>query len=99
MSIIERLEPGFYAKSREGEFYKVDLPVKMKPVVYYNLQTGKKHYPTNGDMIRHMTDEELSVWLAGRTDCAGCPYCGDDCEAWTCDEAWLKWLQQEAPDG
>ena len=55
---------------------------------------------TNGDRLREMTDEELATWLNcmqsnayhggeyGRTN---------DAYPWN-NEAWLKWLEQEADD-
>ena len=64
------------------------------PVTKTEVVNVKKP-PTNADRIRAMSDEELSIWLAGKTDCAGCPKCGEECDAWTCDEAWLNWLKEE----
>lgn len=50
---------------------------------------------TNADRIRSMTDEELAIWIAGISECPACPKGGKDCDAWTCDDAWLDWLKQE----
>lgn len=53
---------------------------------------------TNAEHIRAMTDEELSIWLASIADCVTCPANlgdGDECAAFTCDDAWLKWLREE----
>ena len=61
--------------------------------------TSKPKKLTNADRIRAMSDEELSVWIAGISECPACPKGGTECDAWTCDGAWLEWLKQEATDG
>lgn len=53
---------------------------------------------TNADRIRAMTDEELAhafaYQCAGRV-CRGIPFDGPN----ECENCWLDWLKQEAPDG
>ena len=54
---------------------------------------------TNADRIREMTDEDLAEWfteLIQDCDCNTFPckvYCKTEPG---CDNAWLKWLKQEA---
>ncbi len=50
---------------------------------------------TNGDKIRHMSDEELADFIEKnnwRND--SCKNCADTDT--TCTDCWLKWLKSEA---
>lgn len=67
----------------------------MSEIVQKYLET------TNGDHIRSMPDKELSILLASIADCVACPANpgdGDECAAFTCDDAWLDWLKQECKE-
>lgn len=69
-----------------------------------NLDFRSDHYitnwgdecPTNGDMIRRMSDRELADKL-GATAGFACEYCESTCDVTTgCPAAFLSWLQDEA---
>lgn len=95
MSIIERLEPGFYAKGQDGGFYKVELPIRMRPSKTINLKTGEVKYATNADRIRSMTNEELAEVFSELVDCACCPCNCSDGTCGNCERQWILWLKQE----
>lgn len=52
---------------------------------------------TNGDRIRKMDDEELSMFLGLNSECATCP-AHKACHHDSCREAFLEWLCEEAKD-
>ena len=54
------------------------------------LAAGRSDEMTNADMIRHMTDEQLAVWLCMIT----APRC--DGKKKTRLIKWYEWLKQEA---
>ena len=59
---------------------------------------------TNGERIRHMTDEELAEWLAPRMLCRDCPlYANPEnlraCWLLNCKNAALVYLQQDENEG
>ena len=47
---------------------------------------------TNGDLIRRMTDEELSKILGDKNTCPD----DGECTHKDCDVCWLEWLQRPA---
>lgn len=51
---------------------------------------------TNGDSIRHMTDEELANFMYEKTIVNTCPdvQCEDD----GCKGCWQRWIRQEVKD-
>lgn len=49
---------------------------------------------TNGDKIRHMTDEEIAEWLDLHGVCKQCAYNPALCKT-ECKEGYRKWLKQE----
>ena len=70
--------------------------------IMVNLQTEKPM--TNADLIRAMSDEELSEFLIQDGDCPpermypdGCPNC-DRVTPKVCCDCWLDWLRQEAKE-
>ena len=60
---------------------------------------NKDELKTNADRVRTMTDEELAEAFAMISDCmsCNCRNAEDDCSIvdGTCQQQWLKWLQQE----
>jgi hypothetical protein len=86
-----KVDDGFYLV-KNGITYKVDLPMnKMRFTKSVNILTGEVYYPSNGDRIRSMSDEELADELF---DLFAAFY---DVE-WS-KEVLLDWLKQEAQDG
>lgn len=71
-----------------------------------NLDFRSDHYitnwgdecPTNGDMIRRMSDRELADMFGAKAllACERCGKNGDICNVTTCEAAVLNWLQDEA---
>lgn len=57
---------------------------------------------TNADKIREMTDEELSHFM--QNDCAKAKFYAckkfriNGCDDRVCEQCWLDWLKQEAPN-
>ena len=65
-----------------------------------NCNGGSEFKPkTNADRVRTMTDQELAEAFAMISDCmsCNCRNAEDDCSIvdGTCQQQWLKWLQQE----
>jgi hypothetical protein len=92
-----KVDDGFYLV-KNGITYKVDLPMnKMRFTKSINILTGEVHYPSNGDRLRSMNDEELADFITD--DMCGL-ICGDPlaCEG-QCKQKMLDWLKQEAKDG
>lgn len=88
------MDDGFYAV-KNGEVYKVDLPVGMKPTKTVNIRTGEVYYLTNCDRIKHMSAEELAVFFAKKIAfCYGCESPKMD----TCVGCWHEWLKQEVTE-
>ena len=55
--------------------------------------------PTNGDRIRHMSNEELAEFISVHTICSNCPARTDEClhnASKVCKKKWLKWLNAPA---
>lgn len=55
--------------------------------------------PTNGDRIRHMSNEELAEFISVHTICSNCPARTDEClhnAIKVCKKKWLKWLNAPA---
>lgn len=47
---------------------------------------------TNADKIRHMTDEEMAIWIVHKTD-------GNGFEGYKeMVNAWLQWLKEEVKE-
>ena len=59
---------------------------------------------TNADRIRAMTDEELSVFLAGMTYSKNCSQkCRKEMMAFGeirtyCDDCWLEWMKKDVDE-
>lgn len=64
---LDALEVGFYAKGRDGNFYKVDLPVDFQFAKTINVMTGEVHYLTRYDRIHNMSLEELADYHGAAT--------------------------------
>lgn len=65
------------------------------------VEIGEKP-KTNGDRIRHMTDEELAEWLCGEANYS-CNICirqneKSSCFNYSCEECITKWLKQEVSE-
>lgn len=71
----------------------------IKLLKYCPAFNPKEKPTTNADRIRSMTDEELADAFAMISDCmsCNCRNAEDDCSIvdGTCQQQWLKWLQQE----
>ena len=54
--------------------------------------------PSNGDVIRSMTDGELAEFLGRYFDCGECKKLHGEkmCKEKDCIQAWLAWVQSEA---
>lgn len=55
--------------------------------------------PTNGMVIRGMSNESLANWLVRlKTQCQCCALGGKECDMTDCREHILKWLEQEVSE-
>lgn len=96
----DSLPVGYYAVGTDKKFYAITLPIHMKPAKTISLKTGETHYPTNGDRVRAMTNEELanlfymynSPWCTPKDSM--CRYI--ELDESPCDQCMIEWLRQEA---
>lgn len=68
----------------------------------FALLTIPKHDKTNGDVIRHMSDKQIAIFIAQATPLAGrtCPPpLKDNCPCRSCFVCWMDWLKKEVEDG
>ena len=83
---LDALEVGFYAKGRDGNFYKVDLPVSFPVTKSINVLTGEIHYQNNYGRLKSMSMDELAVWLDLVRNNEDYPIYATD---------WKEWLKEE----
>ena len=73
-------------------------------ISFCDIENCEEIKPSNGDMIRAMSDEELAVFIGNLVDHFGCEEKGclikqtGNCgyPKLGCDESALQWLEQEA---
>lgn len=84
-------------KYLDGERYCEFLDFEPKPEMGGCANFEPK--PTNGDLIRQMSNEELAEFISVHTICSNCPARTDEClhnASKVCKRKWLKWLNAPA---
>lgn len=93
-----KLDRGFYAVGQNGALYSVVHPPTGFSGIGDTIELKPFHF-SNGDHIRHMTNDELAKMWRYYVDCGECPT-NKDCNrtGQECLRRALDWLRKDATD-